>query len=351
MNRLLQKMLRRALPMNAIDGDGGSGGGAMTTDSFADMLGAPDDNGQTDPSDPQNAPDDQQNGSNTDPQDDPNADPDADPNGDPGPADDPNADPDGQPDTDPNAAVIELEIDGEKVALTKDEVKSGYLRQQDYTQKTQALARERQDWGQHVARQAAEVQQFSQELGQLHQIDAALKQYQAVDWQALRDQDPGSYGVHLAEFNDLRARRGEVATGIQHKQQQLAAATQQDFAQKSQEAQAHLASLIPGFGKEHVAELRAYGQKVGFSADELAQVADKRSLEVLWKAAQFDKQQNTTQQAIKKVAALPTKAAKAAPAAKPAAQLNLEKQTRRLEQTGSVQDFAALLGMTTPRKG
>jgi hypothetical protein len=93
--------------------------------------------------------------------------------------------------------------------------------------------------------------------------------------------------------------------------------------------------------------MREVGKKVGFTAAELANVTDKRVLEVLYKAAQYDKQQNTTQQAIKKVSALPTKASKPAPASKPAAQLHLEKQTRRLDQTGSVKDFAALLGMTS----
>jgi hypothetical protein len=308
----------------------------LNTDNFAEMLGGDDDNGQPE-TDPQSAETDQDPAQETDP---PEGDPEDKPEG------EPETDPEGQPETDPAEAFLELEINGEKVKLSKDEAKNGYLRQQDYTQKAQRLAQERQDWTQHVQRQTAEVQQFSQEIGQLTNIDAAIKQYQAVDWQGLRESDPMSYSTHMADFNDLRARRGDMVASISQKQQALTAAQQQDFAQKSQEAQAHMATVVPGFGKEHIAEMRNYGMKLGFSADELANVADKRSLEVLWKAAQFDKQQATTQQAIKKVSALPTKAAKAAPASKPADQLNFEKQTRRLQQTGSVKDLAAALSMT-----
>jgi len=324
----------------------------LNTDSFAEMLGGDGDNEQTEQSDSQSAETDQEASEGTDQQDGSTEGEDAQDGGD----DDGEAGDEGQdeqPAKDSTEAFLELEINGEKVALTKDEAKNGYLRQQDYTQKAQRLAQERQEWNAHVAQQAAEVQQYAQEIGQLQGIDAALKQYGQIDWEQLRAEDPVSYAAHMADFQELRIRRGDVERGIGQKLQSLTAQQQQAQAQaraqQAQEAQAHMTALVPGFGKEHIGEMKALGQKAGFTDAELAQVTDKRMLEVLYKAAQFDKQQNTKQQAIKKVSALPTKAAKAAPAAKPAAQLHIEKQTRRLEQTGSAKDFAALLGMV-PRK-
>lgn len=322
----------------------------LSTDSFAEMLGGGDENEQTEKSDSQNDDDTQDTGDGTDQPDGDDAGDDAqdggDDNGDAG-----DEGQDEQPKTDSPAAFLELEINGEQVKLTADEAKNGYLRQQDYTQKAQRLAQERQEWNQHVARQAAEVQQFAEEIGQLKGIDAALKQYGQVDWDELRETDPVSYSVHMADFQAARAQRGELERGIVQKQQSLTAAQaeaqRQAIAQQTQEAQAHMATIVPGFGKEHIEQMRAIGTKVGFSTAELANVTDKRMLEVLWKASEFDKQQNTKQQAIKKVSALPTKAAKAAPASKPAAQLNLEKQTRRLQQTGSVKDLAAALSMSS----
>jgi hypothetical protein len=311
----------------------------LNTDNFAEMLSGPGDNEQTEQSDSQSADDAQEAVEETAQEgDDEGEQVGADEAADEEPAE--------QPEKDSAEAFLELEINGEKVQVSKDEAKNGYLRQQDYTQKAQRLAQERQEWGQHVARQAAEVQQYSAEIGQLNSIDAALKEYSQVDWDALRDDDPVSYGIHMADFNRMQARRGEVERGIVQKQQSLTAAQQQAVAQQAQEAAAHMATLVPGFGKEHIEQMKAIGTKAGFTAAELAQVTDKRMLEVLWKASQFDKQQNTTQKAIKAVSALPTKAAKAPPAAKPAAQLQIEKQTRRLQQTGSVKDFAALLSAT-----
>lgn len=320
----------------------------LNTDSFAEMLGGESDNEQTEQSDSQSADDAQDAADGTDQQDGNEAGDDAQDGGeDSGETGEEGQDE--QPAKDSAEAFLELEINGEKVQVSKDEAKNGYLRQQDYTQKAQRLAQERQQWDAHVAQQAAEVKQYAQEIGQLQSIDAALAQYQQIDWDDLRETDPVNYGIHAADFNRLQVRRGEVERGIVQKQQSLTAQQQQAQAQaraqQTAEAQAHMAALIPGFGKEHIAEMKAIGQKAGFTDAELAGVTDKRMLEVLWKASQFDKQQNTKQQAIKKVSALPTKAAKAAPAAKPAAQLHLEKQTRRLDQTGSVKDFASLLGL------
>jgi len=351
MHKLLKFLLRFAMPMNIVDGDGGGGAGGagpMSTDSFAEMLGGGDDNEQTDQSDSQNDDDTQDAADGTDQQDGDDAGDDARDGADDSDdaADDGQAE---QPEKDSAAAFLELEINGEKVQVSKDEAKNGYLRQQDYTQKAQRLAQDRQQWDAHVAQQAAEVQQFAQEIGQLQSVDASLTQYGQIDWEQLRAEDPVSYAAYMADFQEARMRRGEIERAIVQKQQSLTGQQQQAQAQaraqQAQEAQAHMAALVPGFGKEHIGEMKAIGQKAGFTDAELANVTDKRMLEVLWKASQFDKQQNTKQQAIKKVSALPTKAAKAAPASKPAAQLQFEQTTRRLQQTGSVKDLAAALSM------
>jgi len=314
----------------------------LTPDSFAEMMGGEGDNEQADNTDSQSADTEQETEQETateegteDAQE-----------GDEGTDDDKQAE---QPEKDSADAFLELEINGEKVKVSKDEAKNGYLRQQDYTQKAQNLARERQESQQHIQQQFAQVQQFSTELGQLTQIDATLGQYQAVDWAALRETDPLSYSTHMADYNNLRAQRGEVANAIGSKQQQFAQMQAQQFNQQTQEAQAYLSAKIPGFGKEHLSHMKEFGVKHGFAAEELANVADKRMLEVLWKASEFDKQQATTKKAVKAIAALPTKASKPAPVSKAANEINIDKQVKRLNQTGSAKDFAALLGMT-PRK-
>lgn len=319
----------------------------LNADSFAEMLNGPADTDQ--PGEPESQNDEAEQEENDETATDEEAD---DASADAEPA--PEPEPEEQPEKDSADAFLELEINGEKVKVSRDEAKNGYLRQQDYTQKAQNLARERQEGQAHIEQQFKQVQQYSAELGQLNQLDTQVAQYQQVDWQALRNDDPTSYNMHLAEFNDLRMRRGEMAQAIGHKQQALTQqaeqARQQAFMQQTQEAQAHLATVIPGFGKEHVAQMKESGIKHGFTAAELSSIADGRMMEVLWKASQYDAGKATAAKAVKAVAALPTKASKPAPASKPAADMQIDKQRQRVAQTGSARDFAALLDMATPKR-
>lgn len=307
---------------------------ALTPDSFASMLGGEGDNEQPE-TDSQSAEAEQENSENT-AQDEQDAESQDEAEGEEAQ--------DEQPEKDSAPSVIELEIDGEKLALTKEEIEAGYKRQKHYTQSMQNLAREKQDQAEFVKAQMESVTQFSREIGQLHQIDATLQQYQNVDWQALRAEDPLSYSTHLAEFNDLRARRGDVVNQIGQKQQQLTAKQQETFATQTKEAAAHMATVVPGFGEQHLKQMKEFGTKLGFSAQELSAISDKRVMEALYKASAYEKAQAETKQAVKKVSALPTKAAKPAPAAKPALEQRTEKLKNRLAQTGSVKDFGALLG-------
>ncbi len=304
----------------------------LSTNSFAEMMGGPSENEQPE-TDSQNEDEDTQETGEETAQDDAPAE---DAEG----TDDEQAE---QPEADSDQAFLELEINGEKVKVSKDEAKNGYLRQQDYTQKAQNLARERSESQAHIQQQFAQVQQFSTEIGQLTNLDATLNQYQNVDWAALREADPLSYSTHLAEFNDMRQKRGEMVQAISFKQQQFADQQAQQFAQQTEEAKTYLSAKIPGFGAGTLAQMKEAGIKAGFQAAELANVADKRMLEVLWKASEYDKSQATTQKAVKAVAALPTKASKPAPASKPANEINIDKQAKRVQQTGKVGDFAALL--------
>lgn len=301
----------------------------LTTDSFAEML-----NGANEPDQPETESQNEEPEQEAEPE---AALDDAEQSDEPAPEE--------QPETDSPDAFLELEINGEKVKVSKDEAKNGYLRQQDYTQKAQNLARERQESQQHIQQQFAQVQQMSGEIGQLTNIDAQLGQYAQVNWQALRETDPLSYSTHLAEFNNLKYQRNDVVQAISYKQQSMTQMQQEAFANQTREASEHLTKVIPGFGKESLTQMKEFGIKHGFQPEELANVADKRMLEVLWKASQFDASQAKTAQAIKKVQALPTKANKPAASTVPVAEANLDKQRKRVAQSGNVRDFARMLDM------
>lgn len=69
-------------------------------------------------------------------------------------------------DDDPDADKFSVKVDGEVIEVTIDELKSGYQRQADYTRKAQQLAAEKAEF-------EASVEEFSETLGALQQLDAA----------------------------------------------------------------------------------------------------------------------------------------------------------------------------------
>lgn len=187
-------------------------------------------------------------------------------------------------------ALEEVEYEGAKYQLPP-ELKSALMRQQDYTRKTQEVAeRERMVV---LRQQQQQIEQtFQQSVGPenqaLAELDAAIKQYNQVNWQAL-DTDSLVKTRHALDM--LKEQRSEVQKQVEGKRAQFheeASRLRQDLFRKSND---YLTKRIPKWGAEVQRELITYGQAEGFSDAELGTINDPRAINILWKASQWDKLQ------------------------------------------------------------
>ena len=185
----------------------------------------------------------------------------------------------------------EIDYDGEKYKVPKV-LKDAFLRQQDYTQKTQTVAEQRKAV-------EAQVEQFHQmeqiqrqniaDYAELHSLDANLKQYADINWQALIDSDPVQAMKLDRQMRELQQRREQLGSSVTQKQQAQALEAQQATAKRLQEGRAVLEREIKGWSPEMAKQLSTFGQEVmGFKAEELAQASDPRAIKLLHKAWQFD---------------------------------------------------------------
>lgn len=162
---------------------------------------------------------------------------------------DPDAAPEGQadgaegevkPDAGEPAAsgeTIEIEVAGKKVSVPK-ELEPLLMFQADYTKKTQAVADERKqveaqasELAAREAQQAESLKAFRAEhmaIGQyergISDIDAKLAEYAKVspdDWAALRVQNPEDYEAHRANRQLLRDSRADYAEALGRAQEDL----------------------------------------------------------------------------------------------------------------------------------
>lgn len=196
--------------------------------------------------------------------------------------------------SEPEPDEEEIDHDGEKFKVPK-KLKDAFMRQQDYTVKTQTLAEQRKAFEATTAQHEAEYQQRVQsqqqnlaEYAEVHSIDAQLKQYGEIDWNALTDADPVQAMKLDRQMRQLQQRRGEVVASVTAKQQTQHLQAQQETAKRLQEGRAVLEREIKGWSPEVAKQLNDYGQELGFTAAELAQVNNPLAVKLLHKAYQFD---------------------------------------------------------------
>lgn len=234
--------------------------------------------------------------------------------------------------------------DGQKYRVPKT-LKEGFLRQQDYTRKTQELAELRKH-----ASAAAETAQMAQafeqatsdERKQLSRVEAELERYKAVDWSSL---DVETYIKAKHQMDTLKEQAGEIQQKLGQKAQQFADWRRNQAQQLLQSGETYLKQAIPTWGDDAKKEVFSQALQAGYTEDELKQVFDPRFVKLAWEAAQFRKLQAGKSVAVQQ-------AQKAPPVVKPGATQNTAareskyKDARtRLKKSGDLRDAAALFMM------
>ena len=190
----------------------------------------------------------------------------------------------------------EIDHEGEKYKLPKklaEEWKNGRLRQQDYTVKTQDLAKQRTEFEtaqqEFVARQQFQ-QQHIQAVAKVMAIDERLEQFSKLDWNALTDADPVQALKLDRQMRELQQQKAQQIEGLQQSQARLDFELQQETARQEQTARAELARDIKGWGTPEVTRgMFQAGKDLGYSEKELFSLKkDPRPVKLLHKAYLYD---------------------------------------------------------------
>ena len=237
---------------------------------------------------------------------------------------------------------------GEEKEVTLDELKKSYQLGSDYTKKTQEVAEQRK-----VIEQEAKAIIEARQVRDNYQTKLqAIEQFligqndNPAELTAMKENDPVGYAVKVAEMTEkkeqLQTVQAERMRIAQEQKMQNDAQMQKFVEQESQK----LAESLPEFSDktkgEHIRnDIRSYGKKIGFTDEELSQVYDSRHVLVLHKAAQYDKLMAGKAGVKKKVAKAP-KTVKSGAKVKQNVTDIQRKQLKKLQQTGSARDAAAI---------
>ena len=239
--------------------------------------------------------------------------------------------------------VFSVKVDGKEVEVTLDELQKGYSRTQDYTRKTQQIAEVRKQTEAELQAVRAEREQYAQLLSAL---EAQVQQVAQpnIDWDRLYQEDP----IEWVRQREVMRENQEKSAAIQSEQQRLAQLSQQEQAQfmqqKLQQEQEALLAAIPDWkdAKKAQAEkalLVEFGQKIGFTPDELKSVVDHRAVLMLRKAALYD-QMMSKRGNIKPVTNNGPRPAKPGAAGRVSNSTESVRAQQRVAKTGRVDDAA-----------
>lgn len=239
--------------------------------------------------------------------------------------------------------VFSVKIDGTEVEVTLDELQKGYSRTLDYTRKTQQIAEVRKQTEGELQAVRAEREQYAQLLSALEaQVQQAAQPN--IDWDRLYSEDP----IEWIRQREVMRDNQDRAAAIQSEKQRLSQLSQQEQAQfmqqKLQQEQEALLAAIPDWRDAEKAKaektlLVEFGQKIGFTSDELKNVVDHRAVLMLRKAALYD-QMMSKRGSIKPVTNNGPRPAKPGAAGRVSNSTESVRAQQRVAKTGRVDDAA-----------
>lgn len=238
--------------------------------------------------------------------------------------------------------LVEAEFEGKSYKVPQ-ELKDALLRQADYTRKTQEVAEQRKAIEERQAaleqQQTLMASQFEKAV-QLRGMQEKLAQYEALDWNAIAENNPSEAMKLNVAYQKLQQEANKAAYELNQASSQQQQLTQQQRQQKLQEAQQELFKYIPNFNAEIAERIRKTANEYGVSDQEINSIVDPRQIRILHDAMQWRAMQAKKPQTLQKVTEAPRVVKPQAAAPKPRQnQAALE----RLKQTGSIQDFAKFL--------
>lgn len=197
----------------------------------------------------------------------------------------------------PAAEEAEIELDGQKYRVPK-KLEDAFLRQADYTRKTQEIAEQKRTVEAErtaLAERAEATKALAKDYGRVHALEQQIEYYGKVDWDAAQDTDPDLATREWRKYQLAQSELTTARTELQSKEDQRLKDQQADTAKALQETGKVLARDIPGWSPALATKLVETGLHYGLSHEDLAGETDPRAWKLLHAAHQW--RQHETKQA------------------------------------------------------
>lgn len=203
---------------------------------------------------------------------------------------------------------FKLKYKGEELEKEEPEVIELAQKGWDYTQKSQALAKEREELHSSIQKQVEpKLKEYDEKLQTYERAvwQALAPEVNGTDWNALARDNPAEWAQKMQQVTNVN----NVLQAVQRERQQLAAqaqeAAQKQMQKQIREAQEILQNEIPSWSNDLYSKILKNGEEYGYKAEELSQIADPRAIKVLHDAMQYRALKKAKPQVEKKVVDVP----------------------------------------------
>jgi len=181
-----------------------------------------------------------------------------------------------------------VNVNGEEVKVKGSELKSGYLRQSDYTRKTQEVAAERKKITSEMSKvvEQANVVSFTAH-NKLAQFDNALAQ--VGGWDKLRVSYPPEQVEQFTQQYVAAQQEADVCNSIT---EEYKGQIKQNAIKEITGILTDLASTTHGFTGETFTQMDKYLVDNGFNQDMVTTITHPQAWEMIYKSMKYDEAQN-----------------------------------------------------------
>lgn len=203
---------------------------------------------------------------------------------------------------------LKLKYNGEEREIEEPEAIELAQKGYDYTQKTMALAKERDEWRLKSKQEHdAKLREYDDKLAVTERAltEITLPELKNVDWNKLASENPQEWAVRLQHAHQVTAKLAEIQAERQKIGQQRQTEMHEQIQKQAKEALEILQKDIPGWSNDLYGSILKSGVDAGFKQEEVNAITDPRAIKVLWKAKMYDDLQKAKPIVEKKVEKAP----------------------------------------------
>jgi len=198
-----------------------------------------------------------------------------------------------------NFAGVKVKIDGVTDTVQLPDLIAGYQTNKSNTQKAQAIAEQRKEFDTLKTQVAQDYTRKIEDASKLTEYlhNNFLREFQSVDWNTLRHQNPAEYAAMTQDFNE---RKGQISSIYQALNEERAVEQQRLSAEQQQRSDLYIQGQVeiileknpewkePEKFKSALDNMSNFvGDTYGFTAEEFANVQDARLLELVKDAQKY----------------------------------------------------------------